>query len=144
MSIKLGGFADADAVLGLMKQGAAKGVLRRTGRKALKPFDEAWRANAPVLTGALEKSGSVGSKLTKRQRQAVERENFVEVFAGPGANPQAIQDEFGNVHQPPQPFVRPAWEETKDKALDIVKAELGNELLKTAKRIARRGLKALG
>jgi HK97 gp10 family phage protein len=144
MSIKLEGLKDLDAALGLLKQGAAKGVLRRTGRKALQPFDKAWRARAPVLSGALQKSGSVGSKLTKRQRAAVERENFVEVFAGPGANPQAIQEEFGNVHQAPHPFVRPAWDETKDQALQIVKTELGGELLKTVKRLARKSLKALG
>lgn len=138
------GLSELDRRLGLLPEATAKNVLRRVGRKALEPFDEAWRARAPHLSGQLEGSGSVGSKLSRSQRREHERENFVEVFAGPGPNPQAVQQEFGNANMAAQPFARPAWDETKDKVLDLVKAELGAEIDKAAKRLAKKALKASG
>jgi len=138
MTVKVEGLAQLDQALGQLKESTAKNVLRRTGRKALVPMDEEWRRRAPHLTGALEESGGVGSKLTRSQRQEHERESFVEVFAGPGPNPQAIQQEFGNVNHPPQPFMRPAWDATKDDALRIVAETLGAEIAASAKRAAAR------
>lgn len=142
--VSVEGLADLDKALGQMKASTAKGVLRRVGRAALEPFDEAWRVKAPTLSHALQESGSVGSKLSRTQRAANERENFVEVFAGPGSLPQATLQEFGTEHSPPQPFARPAWDETQDQALEIVKTQLGAEIEKTAARAARRAAKAAG
>lgn len=139
---KIEGLADLDRALGQLSQSAGKNVLRRVGRQALQPMDEAWRTKAPHLTGQLEESGSVGSKLTRSQRKARERESSVEVFAGPGPNPQAIQQEFGNANSPAQPFMRPAWDQTKDRVLEIVKDNLGTEITKAAKRAARKLAKA--
>lgn len=138
--VTLEGLSDLDTALGELKLSTAKGVLRRVGAKALAPFDEAWRARAPRRTGQLAESGDVGTKLSRRQRAEaeLERDSFVEVFAGPGPNPQAIQDEFGNRHQPATPYVRPAWDATKDRALEIVSEELGGEIEKTAARVAAR------
>ncbi|MDP3493427.1 MAG: hypothetical protein Q8R82_09950 [Hyphomonadaceae bacterium] len=141
ISIKLEGLKELDAALGEFPQATAKNILRRTGAYALEPFDKAWRAKAPRLTGALEKSGSVGSKLTRSQRQAHERESFVEVFAGPGPNPQAIQQEFGNQNHGPQSFMRPAWDETQNEVAARVKDGLAAEIDKAAKRAARKALK---
>lgn len=141
-TLKVEGLADLDRQLGELSQSAGKGVLRRVGRSALQPFDQAWRAKAPELSGALKESGSVGSKLTRSVRKAVERESSVEVFAGPGANPQAWQQEVGNHNHVAQPFVRPAWAETKDQALQIVRTELGTQIMKAAKRKARKEAKA--
>lgn len=141
-TFKVEGLAELDRQLAELSQSAGKGVLRRAGRAGLGPFDQAWRAKAPHLSGDLAKSGSVGSKLTKRVRRATERENSVEVFAGPGANPQAWQQEVGNHNHAAQPFVRPAWEETKGQALQIVKTVLGDEISKAAKRKARKEAKA--
>lgn len=138
VTVKVEGLRDLDAALGRLKASTAKGVLRRVGKAALQPFDAAWRSRAPRRTGELAGSGGVGSKLSRSQREAHERESFVEVFAGPGPNPQAIQEEFGNSHQPPRPFVRPAWEETKRETLEIVKTELGGEIVRTAARAAKR------
>ena len=138
------GLAELDRALGELTPAAGKGVLRRVGRQALEPFDDAWRAKAPHLTGALEESGGVGSKLTRSQRRQHERDSFVEVHAGPGPNPQAIKQEFGTFKEPAQPFARPAWDQTKVQALEIVKTNLGAEIEKSAKRLARRAAKAGG
>ena len=142
LAVSVSGLRELDAKLGELKASTAKGVLRRVGKAALAPFDAAWRAGAPRLSGTLAESGSVGSKLTKSQRKAVERQSFVEVFAGPGPNPQAIQQEFGNANQPPQAFVRPAWEATKDQVLENVRTGLGDEIIKTNARADKRAAKA--
>lgn len=143
LTVKVEGLAALDAQLATLgKATTAKGVLGRTGAKALGPFNETWRQNAPVLSGELAESGSVGSKLTRSQRKANEREAFVEVFAGPGPHPQGVQQEFGNANHPARPFVRPAWEATKDQALDIVATELGDEIQRTAARQAKRAARA--
>lgn len=141
-TVKVEGLADLDRALGELSQSAGKGALRRAGRKALGPFDLAWREKAPHLSGQLAESGSVGSKLTRSQRKAQERDSSVEVFAGPGANPQAWQQEVGNSQHPAQPFVRPAWDETKDQIPKAVGVELGIEISNAAKRAAKKLAKA--
>lgn len=144
-SFKIDGLADLDRALGELPKGLGKGVLRRTLVKAGAPIDAAWRAKAPKLSGALGESGGVSTKLTRRQKTgAKEGKSYVEVYVGPGALPQATQQEFGNAQQAPQPFMRPAWEETKDQALDIIANGLGDEIAKTAERLAKRRAKAGG
>ncbi len=41
-----------------------------------------------------------------------------------------------------QPYMRTAWDSQKDAALGIIKNELGNEITKTAARLAKRKAKA--
>jgi hypothetical protein len=40
--------------------------------------------------------------------------------------------------------MRPAWDETKEKVLELFKAELWNALVKTARRLRRRAEKLAG
>lgn len=141
MKVQVLGLKELDAALGQLTEAAGKGVLRRVGREALEPMDAAWRQKAPALYHQLEQSGDVGSKLTRSQRKQHERESTVEVFAGPGPNPQAITQEFGTRYHPAQPYMRPAFDETKFKVLDNVKEKLGAEIDKAAARAARKALK---
>lgn len=95
------------------------------------------------MTGALQISIGVGTKLTKRQGK-LHRKMFksdkasAEVFVGAGGLAQATQVEFGNEHQAAEPYMRPAWDGNKDKALDIIKSELGGEIMKAAQRLAKK------
>jgi len=141
-TIKMEGLKDLDRALGELPKTTAKATLRRVAVKALQPFDKAWRANAAQnrLTGALDSSGGVGTKLTRRQAQQqkkTEDKAFVEVFAGPN-DPAAVPNEFGTVDQAPRPFMRPAWDATMGETLQIVADELGGEIEKSAKRVARK------
>ncbi len=141
-TIKIDGLKDLDRALGELPKTTAKATLRRVGIKALQPFDAAWRANAERnrLTGALDGSGGVGTKLTRRQAQQAKKsddKSFVEVYAGPN-NPAAVPAEFGTVDQSPRPFMRPAWDATAGETLQIVAEELGTEIDKSAKRLARK------
>lgn len=138
-AFKVEGLVELDQALGeLASIGQAKGVLRRVGREALVPFDESWRAKAPREEGHLAESGGVGSKLTRSQRKAHRRTSTVEVFAGPGGHPSAVQQEFGNENHAAQPYVRPAWDETQEQVLDRVADGLGTEIAKVAARNARK------
>lgn len=142
VTIKIDGLKDLDRALSELPKTTARATLRRVGIKALQPFDKAWRANAERnrLTGALDGSGGVGTKLTRRQAQQAKKSDdkaFVEVYAGPN-NPAAVPGEFGTVDQPPRPFMRPAWDATAGQVLQIVSDELGTEIDKSAKRVARK------
>lgn len=136
--IKIEGLKELDKALQDLKQVTAKGVARRVLMKAATPIAEAGRSNAPLgPTGNLKASYGVGTKLTRRQSKLHRKQSPVEVFAGPN-DPAAVQTEFGNEHQAAEPHLRPAWDSSKDRALDIVAAELGTEIEKAAKRAARK------
>jgi len=142
-NVKVEGLRELDAALGELGKSAARGVLRRTGIKALEPFDKRWRELAPRGEGNLADSGGIGTRLTKRQaslNRRAQRQNgrdFVEVHAGPN-NPAAVPQEFGTVDHGPQSFARPAWDQTKNQVLEIVKTESWAQVKKTADRQARR------
>lgn len=142
MKVRIEGLKALDQALEQFKPSTGKNVLRRVGRAALEPFDQAWRANAPASIGGgfyhMKDTGDVGSKLSKRQRAQHRRESEVEIHAGPGPDPAAVQQEFGNAHHPAQPFLRPAWEGTKGEVLDSVKDGLAAEIETTARRVAKR------
>lgn len=137
--VSVEGLSDLDAILGELKFSTAKGALRRVAIEALQPMDDAWRAKAPKLTGHLSESGGVGTKLTRSQKAALEKDSSVEVYCGPSGDPAAIQDEFGNRHQAAEPFMRPAWDETQDQVLDRVAHGLAFEIQATSDRAIKRG-----
>ena len=55
-------------------------------------------------------SVTVGTELSPAQVASNEPIAEIEVYAGPGPLPQAIQEEFGNYRQGPRPFIRPAFD----------------------------------
>jgi HK97 gp10 family phage protein len=65
----------------------------------------------------------------------------VEVFAGAGVIPHAHLQEFGTVNHGPQPFARPAWDSNKGRALETIRNDLGDEIAKAAKRLAKKAAK---
>lgn len=146
VTIKVEGLAQLESALLELPKSTNKAVLRRVAKKALAPFDAAWRAKAPRQTGALEESGGVGTKLTSRQARMNRKrddKSYIEMYAGPN-NPAAVPQEFGTVDQKAQPFARPAWDETQDETLAIVREELGGEIDKAAERLARKAARAAG
>lgn len=149
-TVKVEGLKELDEALGELSKAAARSVLRRVGLQALEPVAETARQLAPDdpntsgddLSGSIAVSTKLSARQAKLNRSAIRRgtsdKNFVEVYAGAGPLPQAHNQEFGNVNHGPQPFMRPAWDQNKDKVLDIVKTELGGEIEKAAQRAARK------
>lgn len=146
--VKVAGLRQLEAALSQLPKATGKVVLRRIAKQALQPVDKAWRENALAhrLTGALDESGGVTTKLTKRQarlNRKREGRSAIEMYAGPN-NPAAVPGEFGTVDQAARPFLRPAWDAKKGEVLDIVSGELGAAIEAAAKRVAKRLAKKAG
>lgn len=149
-TVQVDGLKELDEALGQLKKSTAKGVLRRVGLKALSPVAAVAKNLAPVDEGALRESIGVGTKLTRRQaklhknaiRSGASDASFVEVFVGAGGLPQATLREFGGDGHPPDPYMRPAWEQNKHAVLETIKTDLWSEIQKTAQRAARRASRA--
>lgn len=81
------------------------------------------------------------SALLAARRANKGKGSFAETYVGPARGKGVIRYahivEFGSNDTAPQPYMRPAWDGNKDKALEIIKAELGNEIIKAARRVGR-------
>ena len=73
-----------------------------------------------------------------REARAQDPNHFAEIFIGPGRDPAAMMQEFGTVHHPPQPYMRPAFDSEAMTALSLIRTELGTEIEKSAARLARK------
>lgn len=143
VKVKIEGFRELDRALGELKVTTARNVARRSLKGALEPMAESARQNvAQDRTGELR--GSIGITTGRPRSKGYRRQDRIEVHMGPGQQPQAIQEEFGNRKQSPRPFMRPAWEAGKQQALDGVKTILSEEIGKATARAARKLGKAKG
>lgn len=168
--VSVSGLRELDAALGELPKATARNVLKRVLIKAGQPVAEAASALAPKDTHELEKSITVGSKISNKvgnaefaaamkaglgkgaavsamrgaRRAAAGEGSFAVAYIGPTKSTskknaiKRIVQEFGSVNQPGTPYLRPAWDGNKDKVLDIIKRDLGDEIIKTAKRAAKR------
>lgn len=140
VTVKVEGLRDLGAALAeLPKIATAKAVVRRVLKRAAEPLRALAEQTAPRLTGALKISIVIGTKLTRRQARMARKEpkSLTEMFIGT-SNPAAVPQEFGTHDQKAQPFMRPAWQATKDQVLTNIGAELGPEIEKTAARLAKK------
>jgi HK97 gp10 family phage protein len=126
-----------------LSKATATNVLKRALNKAADPIQTAAEAAAPVLTGKLQRSITIGTKLSRRQRSLYQKRSKVEVFVGPGALAQATAQEFGTVTNRPQPFMRPAFLSNWRKSLDLIREELANEIEKARQRAMRKAARVL-
>ncbi len=124
--------------------------LNEASRKALAPMLSTARANAPRRTGALAKSLAI-----KRAKSAKARPVHLvgprKDYVGPsGEKPvrYAHLAEFGSVPRfngkrmdrgtPPQPFLTPAFEATKNLVLEIFGREIGPAIERRIKKLAKK------
>lgn len=148
VSVKTQGFKELDAALAEFSKATARNILKRAGVTALEPVARAAKAKARRLTGALQDSIDVVTKLGKRQKRMNREPSTVEVYAGPTAPdgstppPQGIFEEFGTEDTEPHPFMRPAWDAGQTEVLDTVREELAAEIDKAAARARRKALRA--
>lgn len=124
-----------------------KASARRAMKKAAQPIADTAQQLAPREFGTLAESIMVGTRLSKRQA-AIHRKMFrderaaVEMFVGAGPLSSAHNQEFGNEHNAPQPFMRPALESNAVGYMNTIKAELWADIEKTAKRHANKVARA--
>jgi HK97 gp10 family phage protein len=140
VKVKIEGLREVKDALRKLPNSTAKSVLRRVGKKRLKPVADRARSYAPEDQGELKDSIGVSTRLSKSQKRKHRKpdRNDVEVYAGAGPHPQAHLQEFGTKDAPPQPFMRPAWSAEKRGVLQGIKIDLWSEIKKAADRLARK------
>lgn len=137
----ISGLRELESVLRELPKATAGNAGRKALRAGAQPILDDYVARAPRLSGALVESAGISTKLSRRQRAAHRKEedrDNVEMFVGPGADPAAVQQEFGNENHPAQPALTPAFENNKRRSLDIIAEELGKNIHAAAARLARK------
>lgn len=147
MTVKTTGFADLEAALAkIEKKATQKAVMRRALKTAAQPMVDAAKSKAPREDGTLQASIGVSTKLSARQSRQ-HRKQFrndkaaVEMFVGAGPLSSAHNQEFGNEHHGPQPFMRPAWDQEAMPTLERLGQEMWSEIDSHAKRAAKKAAK---
>lgn len=156
MSVKfrLDGAKELDKVLQSLAATTARGVTRRALTRALEPVAEAARGMAPKDTGKLAENIGVSSKLTKsqaREARGTTSRDVQTLYVGPQwASAHLVEFGTGPRHHksgkfvgvmPPQPFMRPAWDQNRQQVLDTLTDEIRAEIEKTLARVAKRAAK---
>lgn len=150
-SFKLEGLRELEQNLRQLPKATAKNVAKRTLIKSAEPFIAQARATAPRGPDQkgrthLADSIQISTRLSKRQATLARREarinkspkHFTEIHAGARALPHAHLVEYGTFKMAPRPFMRPAWDANKFRAMNIIATELGNEIMAAAKRMEAR------
>lgn len=139
--IRLEGTAELEAALEELPKATARNVLIRTLTKEGQRIADMGMAIAPrdpKHKRHMADTYAVSTKLSKRQASMNVKESDVEVYVGPGPRVQAIQTEFGNAHQAPQPHMRPAWDANVNAVLAGITKTLTDEIEKARQRMARK------
>ena len=144
IKVRVTGLREIEKALSNLPKATGKNVVRRVLKARAQPIAQAARNLAPVDDGDLQKSITVGTKLSKAQRGKHKKRTSgtVEMFIGAGPNPQAHLQEFGTKDMPPQPFMRPAWDGGKEALLEGIKEDLWAEIEKAVGRLAKKAAKA--
>lgn len=143
MADKITGFKELHDALGQFKKSTERGVLNRVAKKALQPMLETAKAMAPVDTGELRDSINLATGPLTRGAKREDRQmpkRGVRMYVGT-ADRNAVPQEYGTYKSAAQPFMRPAWEMTKDRMLEGIADDLWAEIKKTADRAAKRTAK---
>ncbi|HEU4986866.1 MAG TPA: HK97-gp10 family putative phage morphogenesis protein [Rhizobiaceae bacterium] len=144
--VKVEGLRELERSLAELPKALAKGAARRTLVKAGTPMKQTARRLAPDDPATPDIDLNTSIEISSRQKSGRQRKRTregkaaVTVYIGPTKEgyPQAIYQEFGTVHHGAQPYMRPAWDAHKMEALETVKVELGEEITRTAARLAKR------
>ena len=142
VKVHVEGLKELEQALRGLPKANAKAVLTRTLKEAGEPIAKTARGLAPKLEMHLVESIDVGTQLSRRQRGIHKKQSPVEMFVGPGPDPAAHLQEFGSgPGHHAQSFMRPAWDQHKNEALDIIANRTWLEIEKTAARLAKKAAK---
>jgi len=143
VKFKVEGLSDLVDGLGELPKATSTNVQKRALKAAAQPIADDAQSRAPVRTGFLKEHISVGTQLSARQRSQNPKQAKVEIYIGPPSMPRAIVAEFGSVKQSARPFMRPAWDVNKRRALNTIRDILADEIEKARQRLARKAARLL-
>lgn len=154
MQVEIKGGKALEAALGeIAKTATRRNIAIRGLTKAAEVIADRARQLAPKDQGDLEQSIKVSptaylaGKKSKRGGNGGDFGDVVEVFVGIDASVNkaltiyAPINEFGNDPRPKQPYMRPAFDQTGERALDLMISETAAETEKAIARAARRNAK---
>jgi HK97 gp10 family phage protein len=121
------GLKECEEALEELSKATQRNVLKRALLAAGAPAAEAAQRLAPRRTGRLASSINVSTQLSKRQRRIHRKQSPVEAYIGAGPAPHAHLQEFGTAHHAPNPFLRPAIDQTGKKTIEIFQEEIRKE-----------------
>lgn len=134
ITVRIEGTAAIARKIKAMGRALTRKTLEPILRENMQPIAADMRANAARGTGEMADSVRVTKRLSKTQRAKLERIAPIEMYAGPGPLPQVIQEEFGNLHQAPRPFIRPAFDRGVKTAVDGIATQGVEAILSAAKK----------
>jgi len=154
--MELKGAKELEAALLELPKRVRKAAIRRALLKAAAPIAADAKGRVRVRQGDLQRRIQVATTLSRRQRRsrgAGVQKGVVEVFLGAGPSREAHLVEFGTGQRRHKdgsstgaarafPFMRPAWEAGKMRALEEFGRMLWLEIEAAAKRVAARALRA--
>ena len=132
MTMKLTGAKELHEAIARLQP--SKSEMTKVLKEAAKPIRDDARAKAPRLTGGLRKAIIIATKLGRRQRTSFAKtQGDVVVHIGVRSGvPHGHLNEFGGGHNAPQPFLRPAWDASKDGLVSKIGAALWAALARRA------------
>lgn len=131
VTVKTQGFKELEQNLFKLKTATAKSAVRYGMREALEPVARMARQLAPVDQGDLSESIDISGTARPPER----KQSDLEMYMGPGRHPQAITQEFGTFKEPPQPFMRPAWDAESEATLDRFSVFLWDRVTRAINRL---------
>jgi HK97 gp10 family phage protein len=120
------------------------GVLAGSIAASAKINNTAGKAEFSAVMRSGGSRGEAVQALRDARRAAKDSASFAEIFVGPAVRPKSepknrvLEFGGGRGNRAPQPFMRPAWDETKGAVLDGIKDALAAQIAKAAARAARR------
>jgi len=169
-TFKIEGLAELEKTFLELGKANTKNALVKALMEAVDPIKDAAEALAPKDSGKLiasiiktkkkpknYESGKIAYNKTMKdggdRKAAVSamrearRKNpatFAEVFVGVGSRiTYALSQEFGTVHSPAQPFMRPAFDDNQQEVVDILSVSIAENIEKSRKRQAAKAAKLL-
>ena len=129
-----------------ISQARKKGIARRALTHAAEPIHNEWVRGVDVQRGDLKRSIKIGNRAQTRATRRFNRgagKDIVQRFIGIDASENerlpiyAHIEEFGSESEPANPAGRRAWESKKMESFNRIADDLGEEIMKVAKRVAR-------
>lgn len=128
-------FADHASALAPEDRGKLKSEIKVAKPKIINAGTAAFAA--AMREGATRAEAAQAARTANRAAGGVGRSVITSVGPTQAAYYGVFQ-EFGTAHHPPRPFMRPTWDALKGSMLATMAQTLGDEIAKSAARIAKR------
>lgn len=125
--------AKIDKRLRAMEDALTPKVRKEIMRRRAEPIAQDMKSRVDVRSGQLRDSIDVTDKLSPGAAAQHVQVAEVEIYTGAGPLVQAIQEEYGNVRQAPDPFVRPAFDAGGQRAAKGIAQDGIDVLMRAAK-----------